>query len=454
MASSSRDRPIALAITVLLLILAVPAAAGPRDHGGSGRGAGRIGVLIADHGEPPEYNQFTYWSFRKFFDHLIEMGLIPWWLKTLDNGTILIDQGCFDCDFRQDAELMDAWLNLHEGPAPYVPHSDELPAHYVRPGGPGLGEPDIFEYVGVSAWHEWQLMGGRSPNYDQKRPKKLEVMRRLRKRYEGIPIAIGYGIDPRIGGAHQSVRQAVVKLINKERVDTIVMAYHGAGFSDIMQTHMLRHEVQEIVEELNPNAKVVYADPMGMTDDYVGAAVHKVRSEVSRLPARASVAVHLSEHGLPLTQCGDYDCRSDAYHDFARRLFNRTKAAVEKAVDRSGKLGVFQIYGESGEGDDDPEDKVDSPIEALEKRKKAGFEYVIDIPYAFDSDSRDTLIVLRRGYRRPIPDWNSRYESNFSYEGMKVRITNSQFGDALEIDAFEEVIVRAIEPINWGMPRR
>jgi hypothetical protein len=427
---------------------ASPASGQAHEHEESDEGGGRIAVVLADHGEPPEYNQFTYWSFRKFFDHLIEMGLIPWWLKTLDNGTVLIDQGCFDCDFRQDAELMDAWLNIHEGPAAYVPHSDELPAHYVRPGGPGLGEPDIFEYVGVSAWHEWQLMGGRSPNYDQKLPKKLEVIRRLKNRYDSIPVAIGYGIDPRIGGAHQSIRQAVVKLINKERVDTIVMAYHGAGFSDIMQTHMLRHEVKEIVDELNPKVKVVFADPIGVSDDYVRAAVNKVRREVSRLPDNAPVAVHLSEHGLPLTECGDYDCGSDSYHELARKLFERTKAAVEKAIDRPGKFGVYQIYGESGEGDDNPDDKVDSPMEALKKRKKAGFDYVIDIPYAFDSDSRDTLIVLRRGHRRPIPDWNSRYESRFRYEGIKVKITNSQYGDALEIDAFEEVIVRAIESLK------
>ena len=43
--------------------------------------------------------------------------------------------------------------------------------------------------------------------------------------------------------------------------------------------------------------------------------------------------------------------------------------------------------------EDDAEDHLDSPMEALAKRKKQGFDRVIDIPYEFDSDSRDTAIV-------------------------------------------------------------
>jgi len=441
-------RSVAAAVAMLLLGAVVPAAAGEHHHDhGSGEGGGRIGVLIADHGEPPEYNEFTYWSFRKFFNHLIEMGLIPPSLKTVDNGTIHVDRDCYDCDVRPDPVLMDAWLKPHEGPGTYVPRSDNFPAHYVMPGGPGQGEPDIFEYVGVMAWHEWQLMGGRSPNYDQKLPKKVEVIRRLNERYPDIPVAVGYGIDPRIGGSHQGIPEAVVKLVNKDRVDTIVVAYHGAGFSDIMQTHMLRHEIEDLVEQLDPDVKVAYTRSMGTTDAYVRGVVREAKRELARVPAGAPVALHLSEHGLPLTQCGDYDCGSDSYHEFARRLFARAKATIDQAVDRRGKFGIFQLYGSSGEGDDDPDDEVDSPMEALAKRKNDGFRYVIDIPYSFDSDSRDTLIILRHGYHRPIPDWNGSYESRFTYEGMKVKIGNSQFGDVFKTRALEKVIVQRIEQL-------
>ncbi|MDQ4125883.1 MAG: hypothetical protein M3134_09820, partial [Actinomycetota bacterium] len=157
-----------------------------------------VGVLLVDHGEPPEYNEHTYESFREFFEHLIEMGLIPSWVELVDSGTVTQDVGCFDCD-RPSArpELIDAWLDPQPAGA-YVPGSDNAPAHYVVPGGPGLGEPDIFEHVGLTAWHEWEVMGGRSPNYDQKLPKKLEVIERLRARYgHDLPVAIRRAARPR-----------------------------------------------------------------------------------------------------------------------------------------------------------------------------------------------------------------------------------------------------------------
>src|ERR671915_761377 len=108
----------------------------------------KIGVFLVDHGEPPVYNEDTYESFRKFFEHLIEMGLIPSWVTALDSGTVTQDVDCFDCAAPDaGAELMDAWLDPHPGPGVYVPASDNAPAHYVVPGGPGLGEPDIYEHV-------------------------------------------------------------------------------------------------------------------------------------------------------------------------------------------------------------------------------------------------------------------------------------------------------------------
>lgn len=406
----------------------------------------RIGLLIVDHGEPPEYNELTYWSFREFFEHLIEMGLIPSWLTLVDGGTVMADRTCYGCEQPSGApELIDAWLKPYSGPAAFVPGSDSLPAHYLRPGGPGQGEPDIYEHVGLSAWHEWQLMGGRSPNYDQKLPKKRAVMARLARRYPGMPVRVGYGIDPRIGGRHQDVERAVTQLINRERVDHIVVAYHGVGFSDIMQTHMIRHEVEEIAGRLDPAVTVSYAEPIGTTDAYVRAVVHEARRELAAVPEDAPVALHLSGHGLPTTTCGEYDCGSDAYHAYARRLFERTKAALERAIDRPGRTGIFHVYGDGGEGESDPEDEVDGPIEALEQRVADGFRYVIDIPYEFDSDSRDTLIVLRRGYHRPIPDWDARLESRFDYRGLRVKISNASFGSALKTRAFEQVILAAIQ---------
>jgi hypothetical protein len=312
------------------------------------------------------------------------------------------------------------------------------------PAGPGLGEPDIFEHVGLTAWHEWEVMGGRSPNYDQKLPKKLEVMRRLRTRYgRDLPVRIGYGIDPRINGKRQNVRVTVEALVD-DGVDHIVVAYHGVGFSDIMQTHMLRHEIHEILEEIAPHVTVSYSKPIGTTAEYVRAVVRKARSEVSKVPSKAPVAIHLSGHGLPTDMCGEYDCGRDAYHRYARRLFQRTKEAILRSVEHEGKLGVFHIYGDGGTDEDDPDNEVDSPIEALTRRKDSGYRFVIDIPYEFDSDSRDTLIILRQGYERPEGAWNSKLESRFKWNGIQVKITNSSFGAGLKTRAYGTVVMDAM----------
>lgn len=71
---------------------------------------------------------------------------------------------------------------------------------------------------------------------------------------------------------------------------------------------------------------------------------------------------------------------------------------------------------------------------------------MIDVPYEFDSDSRDTLIILRQGYERPIPDWDANYVSRFRYKDkVAVEITNASFGSALKTDALEAVIRKAVD---------
>lgn len=424
---------IGLLATVLSGAQAFPASAFDRP----------VGILIADHGEPPVYNADTYWSFRAFIDHLMAMGVIPPALRAIDSGTILQDKTCYDCGRPAlEAPLIDAWLRAQTSPAVFVPRTSEsLPAHYVMPGGPGLGEPDIFEHAGFQVWDEWRRMGGRSPNYDEKLPKKNAVIRRLRTSYgKRVAIRVGYGIDPRIGGGRQGLRQAVEALVRRDRVKALVVAYHGVGFSDIMQTHMIRHEILDALEDLGVKIPVRFTDPMGRSTHYTRAVVDKVRTELARLPASAPIALHLSGHGLPTAECGEYDCGSDAYHAFSRALFSRTKKAITASVRRKVRFGVFHVYGDGGEGDSDPENKVDSPAEALAKRKAQGFRYLIDVPYEFDSNSRDTLIVLRHGYRRDPPDWNARYESNFEYEGVKVKIANASGGSAHKVAALEEMI--------------
>lgn len=411
-------------------------------------GDGRIGVLLADHGEPPEYNADTYGSFREFFDHLLHMGVMPKWLRALETGTILTDADCPGCDTPSaEPRLVDAWLRAHDGPAAFVPASDSLPAHYVRPGGPGLGEPDIFEHIGLQAWQEWRQMGGRSPNYDEKLAKKKAVVERLQASYgDRIAVRVGYGIDPRIGGARQGIREALDALVQRDRVGRLVVVYHGVGFSDLMQTHHLRHVIQAHLEQLGVGSMPVrHADPLGTTDAYVQAIVAKAGAELAAVPADAPVAIHLSGHGLPTGMCGDYDCGADSYHASSRALFDRTRAAILAAIERPGRTEVFHVYGDGGDAESDPDGKVESPTEALAARRAAGFTHVVDVPYEFDSNSRDTLIVLRRSYGRPSPDWNARWESWWEQDGLHVKLANALGGEELKTKALELVTRAAID---------
>lgn len=437
-------------IAVLLAAVTLPALLGATTEDSARRDPDRVGVLIVDHGEPPEYNADTYWSFREFFRHLMEMGFIPEELALIDQGTILGQADCEDC--ADGGRKVDAWLTPYRGPSVEVPGSSYADGYHLRPGGPGLGEPDIFEQVGLSAWEEWTAMGGRSPNYDQKLAQKRRVVDDLRDRHgPDLPVRIGYGIDPRIGGGHQDIRRAVQALVNRDRVGTIAVAYHGVGFSDAMQTHMVRGRIAEALDELGADdVRLVYADPMGVSPTYVEAVADRVVEQLRSYPPDAPVAIHLSEHGLPTGMCGEYDCGADAYHEFAADLFARTRAAILARVQRPGRTEVFQVYGDGGDAESDESDVVDSPIEALEKRGAARFRHVLDIPYAFGADSRDTLVVLRRGYARPVPDWDENYTSRFQRNGLDVVIDNASWGFDAKTAAFLEVIEDALGRARAG----
>jgi hypothetical protein len=84
--------------------------------------AGRVGLLLADHGEPLVYDENTYWSFRGFVDGLMDAGVIPPYLRNVDTGTIA---------HQHHGTLLDAWLRPHD-PAVAVALPDVVT---IRRGG-------------------------------------------------------------------------------------------------------------------------------------------------------------------------------------------------------------------------------------------------------------------------------------------------------------------------------
>ena len=120
----------------------------------------RIGVILLDHGEPPEYNEHTYYSFRNFAQSLIEMGMIPEVALRAKRGTILMDRNrIFAAEPHPSPDLIDAWLRPYSGPAEFVPVRKKIlrlipaprEAHYLLKGtGPGQGELDFYLFDTVS----------------------------------------------------------------------------------------------------------------------------------------------------------------------------------------------------------------------------------------------------------------------------------------------------------------
>ncbi len=165
----------------------------------------KIGVILLDHGEPPEYNEYTYYSFRDFAHSLINMGMIPEMALRAKRGTILMDRNnIFARKPEPNPDLIDAWLRPHTEPAKFVPYRKKIlglitaprEAHYLlEKRGPGKDEPDFYQLYGFEIYRRWLLMNNHSPFYEQTQPQKEEVKRCLEEKYgNGVLVSFAYGI--------------------------------------------------------------------------------------------------------------------------------------------------------------------------------------------------------------------------------------------------------------------
>ena len=73
-----------------------------------------IGVILLDHGEPPEYNEQTYYSFRNFAQSLITIGIDS---KGGSEGkarnNIDVRNNFFATKPHPTPDWIDAWLRPH-----------------------------------------------------------------------------------------------------------------------------------------------------------------------------------------------------------------------------------------------------------------------------------------------------------------------------------------------------
>jgi len=415
----------------------------------------KIGVILLDHGEPPEYNEYTYNSFRNFAHSLIMMGMIPKVVLKAKRGTILMDRNnIFVKEPQANPELIDAWLRPYNGPAEFIPARKKIlklipaprEAHYIlKKEGPGINEPDFYQFYGFEIYRRWLLMNNHSPFYEQTQPQKEEVRHQLEEKYgDQIIVRCAYGIDPFPEKKKQSPHHVAMELV-KSGCDGIAVAEHFHVISDSMSKYHCRQHVLDGIRSTDTNIPVVFANQIGGHPELDKGVVLKVEDELESIKPGTDVVVFLSNHGFPVNKVGKYDAKSDCYHENVRRVFQSTKKAIMKAIDWSGRFEVIQVFGQFLEEKYNPSGIKTRPLDALKSVADRGFQKVIDIPFEFPGDSVDALVKLRQAYGIDPPSWDQNFETYFEREGIPIKICSALFHPEYRIKSYFDRACEAVE---------
>lgn len=463
-------RRVAVALVAVLLIASVvgAGAANPTDTiSGHSHGAGteagdghdhpdasipegqHVAVVLRNHGEPIHYNETTYRSFAQFTKHLLEtLGMEA--LLEVDQGTVLIDKAHpFERGPRLDATYMDAWLDTHPGPAVYTgspfPDTQEVPVmdgYYLMPGGPGLGEPDILESAGLSAYTAWLQMENTSPMHAAKTAVLDRVTQLLQERHGAqVSVFSTFSIRPYVGP--NSSFSAIAEQVTQAQPDLVVDAYTSHLHSDIMDTCMMQPRFAAALAEAGYDGPVIRPGPSGLTGYMANGTAEHVVERVDAYPDDARVAVFLTHHGMTPGSESVCQDRKDPYNAQAEAMFEATEAAIETRLgDREVK--VLQVYGQ---GAGEQGDGVFSPQEALEEADAWNATQVIDVPYELPGDGYDNLVNHRLNYGldpAQAPHYDGDHETHLTRYGMQVTITSSAFATEDRALAQLEVIEHAL----------
>lgn len=418
-------------------------------------GGERIGILLRSHGEPVHYNETTYRSFADFIQSLLVMADQEE-LLMVDQGTVLLDRSRpFEkCDpTHVDADLMDAWLQPARPPAacgssPLALVAGEaaatplLEGFYVQPGGPGLGEPDILEIVGLSAYVEWLQMDNASPMHATKGLLLDAAERILRERYgDRVVIARSYHVVPHVGPGETDAEAA--ETFAAAGVTTIIDAYTTTVFSDVMNTCMMRPHLEHELDLAGYSGRLVHAGMAGHTHEYAHAVAARVKELLAEVPEGEEVAVFLTHHGQDPGYVAPCTQKADPYNANAKLLYEGVRAALDEEIAREG-VTYHQVYGQGAE---EATDGVLSPTEALAVAKRAGVRHVIDLPFELTGNGFDNLVVQRSSYglpREEAPHYDANGETRLEVDGMRVRIASAVFSTEARGLALAAVIDAAL----------
>ncbi|HEX2022483.1 MAG TPA: hypothetical protein VHH36_07205, partial [Candidatus Thermoplasmatota archaeon] len=348
-----------------------------------------------------------------------------------------------------DAKLMDAWTRDHPGPAVYVgsPFPDVaavplLDGYYLAPGGPGLGEPDVLEMMGLGAYVEWLQMENHSPMHETKGRVLDAAERLLRERYgDRVVIQRSYHVEPKVGRGESDAEAA--EAFRAAGVPLVVDAYTTTVFSDVMNTCMMRPHMEHAFDQAGFAGRLVHSEAAGTSPAYAQAVATRVAALLAEHPADARVAVFLTHHGASPSAKSPCSGAPDAYNAGAKALFESARAALE-AADVRPAAGVFQVYGQGAGAADDG---ILSPEEALAKAREAGATHVLDLPYELTGDGFDNLVAQRASYGldpRDAPHYDANRETYLTRDGMTIRIASASYETELRAEALVDAIARAL----------
>lgn len=404
--------------------------------------ADKIGVLIINYGEPTTFTNETFDDFKAYMLHMMNIGMLPSFLKQIDKGTILTDTKNDNWVFPWQRSLVNAWGETVFPIGLYSKGNENMHTspHYFTPFyGRGFKEPDIFEQATLTAYHSWINMENYSPYKDQTMPQVRSVIDELEYDFgDSIVCTSAFGFE------NGSITAATINLL-KQNISKLIAAPQMVVESNFEGKFHWYKEIYQTINESNMNIPVYIAEQIGSQPSFVESIVLKTSEEIDNISTNERVYLFLSNHGFPKVKSGSYDCGADPYHDNADRVFQLVSNAISENVSTEKLIGIKKVYAEFAEGSDDPNNEVFSPLEAL-STLPAECTYVINIPYGFLGENTDTLNALRDAF--DVTGWDNNYETEFFYENnVTVKITTCSFHKSLQKQALYESITAKINTL-------
>jgi hypothetical protein len=175
-------------------------------------------------------------------------------------------------------------------------------------------------------------------------------------------------------------------------------------------------ETKELVEEINPRAKLTFARLLSECDAYEWAVLETLKYTVAKysIPQTASLRVILAAHGMSGGWKNAFQCCCSSRT--VPNLFNRLTSRIEANFSWSGRFEVVTGDNEFAEAEDDPVseekpfgdkwsvgERIDSGINGQYVNELGevvdngadNFDYIIVIPTYSISEVPDTLVNLR-----------------------------------------------------------